>query len=86
LGHLRKVLAKLGRGGDEGAVGLAVAERCQRTQQQVEAVADLGLGDPDHAASAPVRQLVEGHRGDGVQPDFQGQRRGAAQPGWARWQ
>ena len=46
MAHLRKVLAQVGEGGDKGPVGLAVAERGQRAQQQVEAVADLGLGDP----------------------------------------
>jgi len=46
LGHLRKVLTQLGERGDEAAVGLAVAQGGQRTQQQVQALADLGLGDP----------------------------------------
>jgi catechol 2,3-dioxygenase-like lactoylglutathione lyase family enzyme len=47
------------------------AEVGQRAQQQVQAVADLGLGDPDHAAGAPVRQPVQQHRSDGVQADLQ---------------
>jgi hypothetical protein len=84
--HLYQHLAQVIGGGDEAAVGLAEAKGAQRAQQQVEAVADLGLGDPDHVASAPVRQPVEEYRGDGVQPDLQGQRRGTAQPGWAGWQ
>jgi hypothetical protein len=58
-------------------------------QYPSEAVAHLGLGDPDHAASTAVRQPVQQHGGDGVQAHLQRQRRGAALPGrggvrWAR--
>jgi hypothetical protein len=42
-GHLRKPLAKVVQAGDEGPVGLAEAEGGQQAQQQVQAVADLGL-------------------------------------------
>jgi hypothetical protein len=48
--HFHQPLAQVGQGGDEGPVGLAVPERSQRTKQQVQAVADLGLGDPHHPA------------------------------------
>jgi hypothetical protein len=67
--------AQVVEGGDEGAVGLAEPERAKRAEQQVQAAADLGLGDPDRAAGAAVRQPVQRHRGDGVQADRQGQRR-----------
>jgi len=50
---------------------MAVPQRGKLAHQQVQAVADLGLGDPDHAAGAPVRQPVQQHRGDGVQADLQ---------------
>jgi Glycosyl hydrolase family 1 len=48
-------------------------------------VADLGRGDSDHPAGASVRQPVQQHRRDGVQAHLQGERRGAASPGWAGW-
>jgi hypothetical protein len=83
LGHLHQVVTQVGEGGDERAVGLAVSEGGQATQQQVQAVAHLGLGDPDHPAGAPVRQPVQHDRRHGIQADLQGQRRVAAQPGWA---
>jgi hypothetical protein len=54
-------------------------------KQQVKAVADLGLGDPDRSAGTPVRQPVQQHRGHRVQADLQRQRRGATAAGWARW-
>jgi hypothetical protein len=73
-GYLGKPLAQVGQGGDEGAVGLAVPHGRQRAKQQVEAVADLGLGDADHAAGAPVRQPVQDDRPNGVQADLQRQR------------
>jgi hypothetical protein len=85
MGHLPQALAKLGQGGDEGAVGLAIPQRGQRAEQQVHAVADLGLGDPDRPAGAPVRQPVQHHRGDRVQADRQRQRRGAALAWRSRW-
>jgi hypothetical protein len=44
--HFHQPLAQVGQGGDEGPVGLAVPEGGQWTKQQVQAVADLGLGDP----------------------------------------
>jgi len=56
LGHLRKQLAQVVEAGDEAAVGLAVPQGGKLAKQQVEAVADLRLGDPDHAAGTPVRQ------------------------------
>jgi len=83
-GHLRKPAAKIGQAGDEAPVGLAEPEIGQLAQQQVHAVADLGLGDPDHAPGAPVRQPVEDDRGDRVQADLQGKRPGAALSGPAR--
>jgi hypothetical protein len=85
LGHLRKQRAQVVQGGDEGAVGLAEAQRAKLAKQQVQAVAHVGLGDPDHAAGTPVRQPVQQHGGDGVQADLQGQRRGATAAGWAGW-
>ena len=54
--HLRKQRAQVLEGGGEGPVGLAVPQRCQLAKQQLQALADLGLRDPDHAAGAPVRQ------------------------------
>jgi hypothetical protein len=84
--HFHQPLAQVGQGGDEGPVGLAVPEGGQWTKQQVQAVADLGLGDPHHPAGPPVRQPVQHDRGDGVQTDLQGQRRVAASSGWAGWQ
>jgi hypothetical protein len=85
--HLHQQPAQVVEGGDEGAVGLAEAEGAQRAEQQVQAVADLGLGDTDHAAGAPIRQPVQQHRGDRVQADLQRQRRGAAGAGrdGTRW-
>jgi hypothetical protein len=83
LGHLRKPAAKLVQAGDEGPVGLAEAEVAKRAEQQVHAVADLGLGDPHRPSGAPVRQPVQQHRSDRVQADLQRQRRGAALAGWA---
>jgi hypothetical protein len=44
-------VAQVVEGGDEGAVGLAEAEGAKLTRQQVQAVADLGLGDPDRSAA-----------------------------------
>jgi hypothetical protein len=82
-GHLRKPLAELVQGGDEAAIGLAEPERAE---QQVQAVADLGLGDADHATGAAVRQPVQQHRSNRVQADLQSQRRAAAHAGWARWE
>ncbi len=84
--HFHQPLAQVGQGGDEGPVGLAVAEGGQWTKQQVQAVADLGLGDPHHAAGPPVRQPVQHDRGDGVQADLQAKRRVAASSGWAGWE
>jgi hypothetical protein len=86
LGHLPKPVAQLVQGGDEGTVGLAIPQGGQRAKQQVQAVADLGLGDPHRPPGAPVRQPVKNDRGDGVQADLQRQWRGAALAGWARWQ
>src|SRR6266536_274606 len=77
-GHLPKPVAQVLEGGDEDPVGLAVPQAGQRAEQQVQAVADLGLGDPDRPAGAPVRQPVQQHRGDRVQADLQRQWRGAA--------
>jgi hypothetical protein len=56
LGHLRKALAKLVEAADEGPTRLAQPEIGQRTKQQVQAVADLRLADPDRPAGTPVRQ------------------------------
>jgi hypothetical protein len=86
LSHFHQQRTQVVQGGDEGAVGLAEPEGGQRAQQQVQAVADLGLGDPHHTAGTPVRQPVQQHRGDRVQADLQRQRRGAAQVGRAGWQ
>src|SRR6266540_6818903 len=85
-GHLPKPLAQVFKGGDEPPVGLAVPEGGQLGQQQVQAVADLGLGDPHCPASPPVRQPIEDYRPNGVQADLQRQRPGAADAGWAGWQ
>jgi hypothetical protein len=85
-GHLGKPLAQVIKGGDEGPVGLAVPQRGKRAQQQVHAVADLGLGDADRPPSAPVRQPVQNDRRNGVQADLQRQRRRATGAGWAGWQ
>jgi hypothetical protein len=86
VGHLGQAVAKVSEGHQEHAVRLAQAERGQLAEQQVQAVAHLGLGDADHAGGAAVRQPVEDDRGDGVQADLQGQRRVAAQPRRAGWQ
>jgi hypothetical protein len=85
-GNLGQQLAQVIEAGDEGAVGLAVPQRGQGTKQQVQAVAHLGLGDPDHAAGASVRQPVQQHRGNRVQADLQAKRRGAALAGRPGWQ
>jgi hypothetical protein len=53
VGHLRKQLAQVLKGGDERPVGLAVPELGQ-PGEQVHAVADLGLGDADRPSGAPV--------------------------------
>ena len=55
LGQLHQQSAKVRKGSDERPVRLAVPAR---GEQQVHAVADLGHGDPDHAAGAPVGQPV----------------------------
>jgi hypothetical protein len=85
-GHLGKPAAQVVQGGDEGAVGLAEAEGGQLAEQQVQAVADLGLGDAHHAGGAPVRQPVQQHPGDRVQADLQRQRPGAVLARRTRWQ
>jgi hypothetical protein len=69
-GHLPKPVSQLVEGGDEGPVGLAVPHTSQRAKQEVQAVADLGLGDGDHAPGAPVRQPVQDDRSNGVQADL----------------
>lgn len=51
-GHLGKPPAQVVEGGDEGAVGLAGPQCAKLTKHQVQAVADLGLGDPDHPGGA----------------------------------
>ena len=79
-------MAQVVEGGDEGAVGLAEAKGAKLTEQQVQAVTDLGLGDPDRPSGAPVGQPVQDDRPNGVQADLQRQRWGAALTGWARWQ
>jgi hypothetical protein len=71
---------------DEDPVGLAEAELAKRAEQQVQAVADLGLEDADRPAGASVRQSVQQHGGDGVQADLQRQWWGAALVGWAWWE
>ena len=83
FGHLLKQRAQVLEGGDKRAVGLAEPQAGQRAEQQVQAVADLGLGDPDRPARAPVRQPVQDDRPDRVQAHLQRQRRGAAPPGRA---
>jgi hypothetical protein len=83
-GHLPKPAAQVVQAGDEAAVGLAVPHGSQRAEQQVQAVADLGLGDPDRPPGTPIRQPVQQHRGDGVQADLQRQRPGAALSGPTR--
>ena len=85
-GHLLQALAQVGQGGDEGVVGLAQPEFDQLGQQQVHAVADLGLGDPYGPAGPPVRQPVQQYRAHGVQADLHGKRRGAAAAGRAGWE
>jgi hypothetical protein len=85
LGHLRQQRTQVVQGGDKAAVGLAEAQRAKLAKQQVQAIAHLGLGDPDRSAGTPVRQPVQQHGGDGVQADLQGQRRGATAAGWAGW-
>ena len=86
LGHLPKPVAQLIEAGDEGPVGLVEAEVAKRAKQQVQAVADLGLGDPHRSSGAPVRQPVQDDRSDGVQADRQRQWRGGALAWRARWQ
>jgi hypothetical protein len=71
-GRLPKALAQVRKGSDERPVGLAVPERGEPGEQQIHAVADLGLGDPDHPTGPPVGQSVQEDRGDGVQADLQG--------------
>jgi hypothetical protein len=92
LGHLPKALLKLGQGGDGRAVGLAEPKSGQLAKQQVQAVADLGLGDPDHAASAPydspsrITAATASRRtsnDSGGVPPRPGGRGGIS---WARWQ
>jgi hypothetical protein len=78
-GHLPQALAQVGKGGDERPVGLAVRERGEPREQQIHAVADLGLGDPDHPT-------VQQDRGDGVQADRQGERWVATDPWRSRSQ
>jgi hypothetical protein len=87
LGHLHQPFAQVIEAGDEGPVGLAQPQPGQVAQQQVQAVADLVLADPDHPGGASVGQSVQDHRTQGVQPDLQRQRRGAAlarSAGWAQ--
>jgi hypothetical protein len=45
--------------GDEGPVGLAEPERGQRAEQQVEAVADLGLSCFVVSDGAWLRRIVD---------------------------
>jgi hypothetical protein len=85
-GHLPKALAQVRKGGDERPVRLAVPERGEPGEQQIHAVADLGLGDPDHPTGPPVGQSIQQDRGDGVQADLQGQRWVAIDPWRSRWQ
>jgi hypothetical protein len=80
-----KASGHAGRGGDAAAVGLAEPQRCQGAEQQVQAVADLGLGDADHPAGTAIRQPIQQHRGDRVQADLQRQRPGAALSGRTGW-
>ncbi len=84
-GHLHQPIAQISQAGGERAIGLAHPERGQFAQQQGDAVADLGLGDPHHPAGPPVRQPVQHNRTDRVQTDLQRQRRGPSptrRPGW----
>jgi hypothetical protein len=77
LGHLRQPFPLL-EGGHERPIGLAQPQRgqlAQLAQQQVQAIADLGLADPDRPGGTPVGQPVQHHRTQGVQPDLQRQRR-----------
>jgi hypothetical protein len=74
LGHLRQPFAQVWEGGHERPVGPAQPQRGQLAQQQVQAVADLGLAGPDHPGGASVGQPVQHHRTQGVQPDLQRQR------------
>ena len=83
-GHLLQAVVQVGQGRDEGPVGLAEPERYQFGEQQVQALADLGLGDPDHPTGPPVRQPVQHDSADGVQADLQAQWRVAAPPGRVR--
>ena len=69
--HLGKALGQVGQGGHEGPVGLADPKLGDLTQQQVQALTDLRLGDPHHPPCPPVGQPVQQHRTDGVQPDLQ---------------
>jgi hypothetical protein len=68
--HLHQQFAQVVEGGDEGAVGLAEPHGGKLAQQQVQAIADLGLGNPDHAPGAPVRQPIQQHGGDRVQANL----------------
>ena len=54
-GHLPTALAQVRKGGDERPVGLAVPECGEPGEQQIHAVADLGLGDLDHPTGRPAR-------------------------------
>jgi hypothetical protein len=44
------------------------------------------VGNPDHPPCPPIRQPVQQHRADRVQPDLQRQRPGAAPAGWPGWE
>jgi len=79
--HLPKQLAELLHGGDEAAVGLAEPKGGKPAEQQIQAVADLGLGDPDRAAGTAVRQPVQQDRPDRVQADLQRKSGVPPQPG-----
>jgi len=63
-------------------IGLADPERDQLAQQQVQAVTDLALADPNHAPGPPVGQPVEENRPDRIQPDLQRDRPGPTAPAW----
>ena len=78
----RPALGQIGQVGHEGPVGVADPKLGDLAQQQRGTVADLGLGNPDHPPCPPVRQTVQQHRADRVQPDLQRQRPGAAPAGW----
>jgi hypothetical protein len=69
-GHLGKALGQVGQVGHEGPVGLADPKLGGLAQQQRDTVANLGLGNPDHPPCPPVRQPVQQHRADRVQPDL----------------